>query len=69
MRGDFSRFTRRYAGEPARLVETINLFYPFIRLIYLRLHTAVRLIVIDSVTELTVRRILILFRRGCQYVF
>lgn len=41
-------------------------FYPSI---YLRLRTAVRLIVIDSVTELTVRRILTLFYRGYQYIF
>lgn len=66
MRRFFSLYSRgRYAGETARLAGTINLFYPSIPLYIFVFVPAVRLIVIDSVTELTVRRILTLFYRDC----
>jgi len=70
MRRFFSLYSLgRYPDEMMRLARTINLFYPSIRLYIFVFVPAVRLIVIDNVTELTVRRILTLFRRGCQYIF
>lgn len=69
MRAVFLVLLSRYTSETARLSGTINLLYPFIHLYIFVFVTAVRLIVIDSVTELTVRRILIFFRRACRYIF
>lgn len=51
----------RYIGGMTRLPGTINLFYPSIRLYIFVCVPIIRLIVIDSVTELTVRRILMHF--------
>lgn len=70
MRRFFSFYSRdRYTSETARLAGTINLFYSSIHLYIFVFVLAVRLIVIDSVTELTVRRILTFFRRACRYNF